>query len=190
MLRGTDTQWATGWTSDTLSGTLTPTARRRDRGRARRDPATACSGYQLWLGGSFDRGFDVKVDGRPIGSVADALDPIGAYERVGAPLTLAAGVHTITVTYPAATSRPGSADTEQLHAAHGDRALAAAVPVDGRRAHADGHARRRAQPLRPLARLDRGRHQDLTRALTGGIGACPHRSARCARPPATLTSLW
>jgi len=76
--------------------------------------AHAVAGYQLWLGGSFSRGFDVRVDGRDIGSISDALNPVGAYERVGAPLGLAAGTHTISVVYhgesPLAT---GSTDGEQ-----------------------------------------------------------------------------
>jgi hypothetical protein len=73
----------------------------------------AISGYQLWLGGTFSRGFEVTVDGRRLGDVSDALDPPGAYERVGAPLHLRAGSHTITVIYHGESPfAPGSADTE------------------------------------------------------------------------------
>ena len=73
----------------------------------------AVSDYQLWLGGTFSRGFEVTVDGRRIGDVSDALNPVGAYERVGAPLRLAAGEHTITVIYHGESPfAPGSADTE------------------------------------------------------------------------------
>jgi hypothetical protein len=73
----------------------------------------AISGYQLWLGGTFSRGFEVTVDGRRIGDISDALDPVGAYERVGAPLDLSAGSHTITVIYHGESPfAPGSADTE------------------------------------------------------------------------------
>jgi hypothetical protein len=75
----------------------------------------AIAGYQLWLGGSFQRGFTVTVDGRRIGSVADALDPVGAYERVGAPLRLAAGAHTITVASPGVNLSPGNADSEPYY---------------------------------------------------------------------------
>ncbi len=72
------------------------------------------AGYQLWLGGTFSRGFDVRVDGRAVGSISDALNPVGAYERVGAPLTLAAGTHTIKVIYHGESPlAPGSADGEQ-----------------------------------------------------------------------------
>jgi hypothetical protein len=71
------------------------------------------SDYQLWLGGTFSRGFEVTVDGRRIGDISDALNPPGAYERVGAPLRLGAGSHTITVIYHGESPfAPGSADTE------------------------------------------------------------------------------
>jgi hypothetical protein len=71
------------------------------------------SDYQLWLGGTFSRGFEVTVDGRRIGDISDALNPVGAYERVGAPLDLSAGRHTITVIYHGESPfAPGSADTE------------------------------------------------------------------------------
>ena len=112
VVRGTDTQWSSGWDAYTPSGTLTPIA-----GGA---SATAhiviphgVSGYQLWLGGSFARGFTVSVDGRRIGAIADALDPVGAYERVGSPLTLRPGTHAITITYPNANLSPGNADSEE-----------------------------------------------------------------------------
>jgi hypothetical protein len=112
VLRATDTQWSGGWDAYTPSGTLTPIAA----------GATAIAhvaiphgvrDYQLWLGGSFARGFTVSVDGRGIGAVADALDPVGAYERVGTPLTLRPGTHTITITYPNGNLAPGNADSEE-----------------------------------------------------------------------------
>jgi hypothetical protein len=77
--------------------------------------AHAVRDYRVWLGGSFQRGFDVSVDGHPIGSVSDALDPPGAYEQVGPPLDLPAGKHTITVTFPGEGLGPGSADTEAYY---------------------------------------------------------------------------
>ena len=112
VVRGTDTQWSSGWDAYPPSGTLTPIT-----GGA---SATAhiviphgVSGYQLWLGGSFARGFTVSVDGRRTGAIADALDPVGAYERVGSPLTLRPGTHAITITYPNANLSPGNADSEE-----------------------------------------------------------------------------
>ena len=50
--------------------------------------------------------------GGRIGSVADELDPIGAYERVGAPLTLQPGGPHVKVTYRGDDLAPGGADSE------------------------------------------------------------------------------
>ncbi len=69
--------------------------------------------YQLWLGGSFARGFIVAIDGRRVGRIANELNNLGDYNEVGSPITLAAGNHTITITYPPADLSPGSLDTEQ-----------------------------------------------------------------------------
>ncbi len=111
VVRATNTQFSTGWNPYPPGGVLAPTT-----GGA---TATAhivlhqrVSGYQLWLGGTFIRGFDVSVDGRRIGSVSNELNPPGDYNRIGSPLTLAAGAHTITVTYPDENLAPGSADSE------------------------------------------------------------------------------
>jgi len=111
VVRATNTQWVGAWDPNTASDTLTPIAGGAIA-TAHISLAHAATGYQVWLGGSFGRGFDVSVDGRPIGSVGDALNPPGAYERVGPPLRLAAGTHAITVTYPNASLAPGSADGE------------------------------------------------------------------------------
>ncbi|HLW94053.1 MAG TPA: hypothetical protein VKS25_01625 [Solirubrobacteraceae bacterium] len=75
----------------------------------------AVHGYRVWLGGGFQRGFDVSVDGHGIGSISDALDPPGAYEQVGPALDLPAGKHTITATFPSEGLGPGSADTEATY---------------------------------------------------------------------------
>jgi hypothetical protein len=111
VVRGTGTQWGGGWDADPSSGTLTPTAGGASA-TAHIVLSHAVSDYQLWLGGSFIRGFDVDVDGRRLGSVANQLNPPGGYNRIGSPLTLASGSHTITVTYPNADLGPGSADSE------------------------------------------------------------------------------
>jgi hypothetical protein len=111
VLRGTDTQWSSGWLSDVASGTLTPTTAGATATAHVVIPHTA-KGYQLWLGGSFARGLTVSIDGQRIGAVADALDPVGAYERIGSPLTLVPGTYAITLTYPKANLSPGNADTE------------------------------------------------------------------------------
>ncbi|HXR13385.1 MAG TPA: hypothetical protein VN740_01915 [Solirubrobacteraceae bacterium] len=76
----------------------------------------AVAGYRLWLGGTFQRGFTVSVDGRTIGSIANQLNPVGAYNQIGAPISLAAGNHTIVVTYRRESALdPGSADTEAYY---------------------------------------------------------------------------
>jgi hypothetical protein len=111
VVRGTDTQWAGGWESDPSSGTLTPTAAGATATAHIVIPHPARD-YQLWLGGSFIRGFVVVLDGRRIGAVADQLNPPGAYNRIGSPLTLKPGRHTITVTYPNSNLSPGSADSD------------------------------------------------------------------------------
>jgi hypothetical protein len=113
VLRATDSQWSSGgWDAYTPSGTLTPIAAGASATAHVSIPHGARD-YQLWLGGSFGRGFTVSIDGRPIGAVADALDPVGAYERVGTPLTLRPGTHAITITYPNGNLAPGNADSEE-----------------------------------------------------------------------------
>jgi hypothetical protein len=111
VVRATNTQFSAGWDAYAPSGVLTPTSAGAT--------ATAhiflhrrASNYQVWLGGTFIRGFVVSVDGRRIGSVSDQLNPPGDYDRIGSPLTLRAGAHTITVTYPHENLSPGSADSE------------------------------------------------------------------------------
>ena len=42
------------------------------------------AGYQLWLGGTFTRGFDVTVDGRRIGTISNALSHAVASPSLGA----------------------------------------------------------------------------------------------------------
>jgi hypothetical protein len=111
VVRATDTSYSSAWDPYGPSGTLTP-ARAGATTTAHILLHHRAVHYQLWLGGSFGRGFVVDVDGHRIGSVSDALNPPGAYEEVGSPLTLAAGRHTITVTYPSADLSPGSADSE------------------------------------------------------------------------------
>lgn len=48
--------------------------------------------YELWLGGSFARGFQVSVDGRRVGSVKNELQSLGQYVQLP-DLTLAPGIH-------------------------------------------------------------------------------------------------
>jgi hypothetical protein len=111
VVRATNTQWIGGWDADPSSGTLMPTAGGATTAAHVVIPRGG-GAYQLWLGGSFGRGFAAHVDGRAVGSVADALNPPGAYERIGSPVRLTPGAHTITVTYPNEDLAPGSADSE------------------------------------------------------------------------------
>jgi hypothetical protein len=98
--------WPATWIHDAAAHTLRPTA-----------PGTAvihfqlqqAQEYELWLGGSFARGFDVAVDGQAIGRVKDQLGNIGDYAAVGR-VHLAAGVHAVSLTYPYSDLTPGSGD--------------------------------------------------------------------------------
>jgi hypothetical protein len=108
VARGDQTLWPAAWIHDAAEHTLTPTA-----------PGTAVShievadaqSYELWLGGSFSRGFDVSVDGRHVGAVKDELSNINGYVHV-ANVFLTPGVHTFAFTYPHANLTPGSAENE------------------------------------------------------------------------------
>ncbi|MGD0196717.1 MAG: hypothetical protein ABSC56_02240 [Solirubrobacteraceae bacterium] len=113
VLRATETSWPAGWIADSQDQqSLTPTT--PGTAYARISIPTGPHRYQLWLGGSFARGFVVHVDGRYLGSISNELNNIGDYDELGDPMTLGAGVHTIAITYPRAASlAPGSADTEQ-----------------------------------------------------------------------------
>ncbi len=111
VARGDQTQWPAPWLHDPAAGTLTPTSPGRLDAHIAVDSAQR---YELWLGGSFARGFYVGVDGRELGRVENELANIGQYIAVGG-LRLSPGVHTITLDYPSADLSPGSgADTTIL----------------------------------------------------------------------------
>jgi hypothetical protein len=67
--------------------------------------------YELWLGGSFTRGFDVSVDGRSVGRVKDELSTINGYVHA-ANVFLARGIHTFALDYPRPDLTPGSGENE------------------------------------------------------------------------------
>ena len=109
VVRGDDLQWPAAWYHDSVGHTLTPYT-----------PGTAVAHievsttqvYEFWLGGSFTRGFQVKVDGRSIGQVKDEIFDINGYVPM-AKLHLTAGVHTIAITYPSADIwTPGTGNNE------------------------------------------------------------------------------
>jgi hypothetical protein len=114
VVRGTQTQWGPGW-AEGASGadTLVPAAAGATA-TAHINIPYGVKGWELWIGGSFDRGFVVAVDGHRIGAVANQLEPTGGYAQVGPRLTLGPGVHTVTVTYPSANLSPGNADLDSL----------------------------------------------------------------------------
>jgi hypothetical protein len=64
--------------------------------------------FDLWLEGSFGRGYTVSVDGRRIGAVAYALNGREESELV-ATLQLAAGRHGVTLVRAGGDLRPGNA---------------------------------------------------------------------------------
>jgi hypothetical protein len=120
VLRGTQTRWPASW-NQAYSPSGQPEA-----GLIPTTPGTAVAHvkiptgskrYQLWLGGSFGRGFIVDVDGRRIGAISNQLNPFGdGYNEVGAPFILPAGVHSISLTYAKPTLGPGGDDDENYTA--------------------------------------------------------------------------
>jgi hypothetical protein len=97
-------QWPEGWFHAPQEHTLTPTK-----------PGTAIShiqvaspqSYELWLAGSFGRGFEVSVDGEHVGTVKNQLLAFEGYMPV-ADMFLAPGVHAFEFTYPHSNLAPGS----------------------------------------------------------------------------------
>jgi len=104
VARGDQTLWPAGWVHEAEEHTLVPTF-----------PGTAVSHiavahaepYELWLGGSFARGFEVSVDGRHVGTVRNQLLAFAGYVYVTT-VFLEPGVHTIALTYPHPSLAPGS----------------------------------------------------------------------------------
>ncbi len=104
VARGDQVLWPAGWLHEAEERTLVPTF----PGTATSHIAVARSEpYELWLGGSFARGFEVSVDGRHVGTVRNQLLAFSGYVRV-AKVFLEAGVHTIQLTYPHPNLGPGS----------------------------------------------------------------------------------
>jgi hypothetical protein len=105
--RGDQMVWPGAWIHDPAAHTLTPTG-----------PGTAISHiavalperYELWLAGSFGRGFQVSVDGQAVGGVKDELSSFGGYIHI-ADLQLGVGVHSFALVYPHASLAPGSGES-------------------------------------------------------------------------------
>jgi hypothetical protein len=108
VARGDGSVWPRGWVDEPSARTLIPTT----PGQAVTHIAVASSQtYELWLDGEFSRGFEVSVDGHHVGRVKDELSGFAAYVPLAA-IFLAAGVHTVALTYPHANLTPGSAENE------------------------------------------------------------------------------
>jgi hypothetical protein len=106
VARGDQSVWPGVWGHDLAQHALTPTT----PGQAVSHIAVASSqSYELWLGGSFTRGFDVSVDGRSVGRVKDELSTINGYVHV-TDVFLARGIHTFAFDYPHPDLTPGSGE--------------------------------------------------------------------------------
>jgi hypothetical protein len=106
VARADQTLWPGLWFYDPAGHTLTANT----PGQLVSHIAVASSQrYELWLGGSFARGFEVSVDGRDAGRVQNELSSFGGYVHIDDPF-LAAGAHTFTLAYPHSDLSPGSGD--------------------------------------------------------------------------------
>jgi hypothetical protein len=108
VARGDQTLWPVAWFHSASEHTLTPTTPGRALSHIAVDSDQI---YELWLGGSFTRGFSVSVDGREVGRVKDELSNINGYVHV-TDLPLISGVHTFALVYPHPNLTPGSAENE------------------------------------------------------------------------------
>ena len=81
-------------------------------GWSRTSRVASSQNYELWLGGSFARGFEVSVDGRHVGRVKDELLGLQRVCLSRQSFLSPPAVHTIALTYPHADLTPGSGDNE------------------------------------------------------------------------------
>ena len=104
---GDDVLWPDTWIHEEASHTLVATT----PGTAVGHIAVASSQrYELFLGGTFGRGFEVSVDGRKVGTVKDQLTGFFSYIPV-ADMFLTAGVHRFEYSYPHVNLTPGNGET-------------------------------------------------------------------------------
>ena len=106
VARGDELRWPDAWVHDPAAHTIVAT----EPGTAVAQLRVAAAGrYALWLGGSFARGFEVTLDGSPLGRIHDELSNIGGGVHV-ADVDLVTGEHRLEFTYPEAGIGPGGAD--------------------------------------------------------------------------------
>ena len=106
VARADQTQWPGTWFYDSRAHSLTANT---PGDLVSHIGVTSSQRYELWLGGSFARGFEVGIDGQSIGTVKDELSSIGGYAHVG-DVVLSGGVYKIVLTYPDSDLTPGSGD--------------------------------------------------------------------------------
>lgn len=104
VARADQTLWPGRWIHNVESRTLTPTVPGAAITHIR---VSGGETYELWLGGTFARGFEVSVDGHYVGRVKDQLSSVDSYVHL-INLSLAAGLHEFMLTYPHADLTPGS----------------------------------------------------------------------------------
>jgi hypothetical protein len=107
VVRGDQTVWPAAWAHNAAERVLVPTT---PGAAVAHIPVASGQRYELWLGGSFDRGFDVSVDGVHVGRIKDELSPISSFFHI-ADVYLGPEVHTFTFTFPHADLTPGSGNT-------------------------------------------------------------------------------
>jgi hypothetical protein len=103
-VRGDDLVWPGGWIHSEEEHTLIPTVPGSAIAQIR---VASAQRFELWLGGSFARGFEVSVDGRHVGTVRNQLNAFEEYVSV-ADVFLTPGVHIFKFTYPHPSLAPGS----------------------------------------------------------------------------------
>jgi len=105
--RGDEVLWPNRWVREPASHVLVPTAPGTAVGHV---AFPSSQRYELYLDGSFGRGFEVRVDGRYLGTVKEQLAGFISSIPV-ADVYLSAGVHKVEYTYPQADLTPGNGET-------------------------------------------------------------------------------
>jgi hypothetical protein len=107
VARADQSVWPSSWQNNPEEGALVPTT----PGRAVARIAVASGQrYELWLEGSFGRGFDVSVDGQHVGRIKDELSVSSRFFHI-ADVYLGPEEHTLAFTYPHPDLTPGSGDS-------------------------------------------------------------------------------